>query len=126
MDRMEFFTWQATANICGAQFNWAGFCCKTQIDKQTYKKIKKTFCTFTYTDWQVSTGTYTDDLTAEESLWHQSNADLRSSPKYTIDVISIILSLGASMLAELWPPQVELLWLLDDEHKFYDFLYTSD
>lgn len=69
-------------------------------NKQTNKK-NKNICTFTYTDWQVSTGTYTDDLTAEKSLGHQSDADLRSSPKYTIDFIAVILSLGASMLAEL-------------------------
>lgn len=73
-----------------------------RTNKQTNKnKNKKNICTFTYTDWQVSTGTYTDDLTAEKSLGHQSDADLRSSPKYTIDFIAVILSLGASMLAEL-------------------------
>lgn len=72
--------------------------CKTQIDIQTNKQIKN-ICTFTYTDWQVSTGSYTDDLAAEKSLGHQIDADLRSFPKYTINFISVILSLGASMLS---------------------------
>lgn len=75
---------------------------KTQTNIQTNKQIikKKTFV-HSHTLIGKYPGTYTDDLTAEEILGHQSDAYLRSSPKYTIDFIFVILSLGASMLAEL-------------------------
>lgn len=81
--KTEFFTRQYTANIYAAQFNWVNICCKTQIDKHTKNKKtqQKTKSTFTNTDWQLSTGTYAADLTAEESLWYESGADLWSPPK---------------------------------------------
>lgn len=78
------------------------FVCKNSnkhTNKQTNNK-KKTFV-HSHTLIGKYPGTYTDDLTAEEILGHQSDAYLRSSPKYTIDFIFVILSLGASMLAEL-------------------------
>lgn len=38
-------------------------------NRQTKIQNEKTkICTFTYNDWQVSTGTYTDELTAVKSL----------------------------------------------------------
>lgn len=72
---------------------------KTQTNLQTNKQIK----TFVHSHTLIGKypGTYTDDLTAEEILGHQSDVDLRSSSKYTIDFIFVVLSLGASMLAEL-------------------------
>lgn len=118
--QIELFTWRATANICGVSVQLSPFLFAKlkQTNKQTNNnKPKKS--TFTYTDWQVSPGTYTDDLTAEKSRGHQSDADLRSSPKYTKDFIIVILLLGAGMLAELSGVPVMM-------SKFHVFLYTSD